>query len=196
MDIHITNDQIGRYFRRIQLGLRFLAHGARTSTTCLWTGLTPDQLATLRRRWLFDGDDRLRGPSPTSCEVFFRSDRVRNEATLLACMSEICGAANGIPGIENGEKLCEAFEAFREWEPESAFDFEQLMLLVRGLHRKERVRLIRCRECSVSQLLDQLGSSSESCRRCQTQGRGRSREDRTAERHPRPRETERADLAG
>jgi hypothetical protein len=175
MDIHVTNDQIGRYFRRIQLGLRFLAHGARTRTTCSWTGLTPDQLATLRRRWMFDGDDRLRGPSPSSCEVFFRSDRVRNEATLLACMSEICGGASAVPGIETGERLCEAFEAFREWEPDSAFDFEQLILLIRGLHQKERIDLLRCRDCSVSQLIDKLGNTSAACRRCQTHPATRAR---------------------
>ena len=51
------DDHIGRYIRRIQLGLRFLGHGARAHTTCQWTGLTPDQLVTVRRRSKFKVHD-------------------------------------------------------------------------------------------------------------------------------------------
>jgi hypothetical protein len=61
MKRYVTDDTIGRYFRRYQLGLRFVAHGARSQTAREWTGLTRDQLATLRRRWEF-GPDKRPGP--------------------------------------------------------------------------------------------------------------------------------------
>lgn len=40
MNIEPIDDHMSRYIRRIQLGLRFLGHGARAHTTCRWTGLT------------------------------------------------------------------------------------------------------------------------------------------------------------
>jgi hypothetical protein len=118
MEMNATDNQIGRQFRRIQLGFRFLAHGARTQTTCHWTGLTPDQLATLRRRWMFNADERLRGPSPSSFEAFFASRRRRSQAALFLGICRILGAApaktgalaaKNLPSLENGERFCEAY---------------------------------------------------------------------------------------
>ncbi|MEO8017842.1 MAG: hypothetical protein ABI769_08520 [Pseudomonadota bacterium] len=175
MEVHVTDDQIGRYFRRIQLGLRLLTHGARAQTTCLWSGLTPDQLITLRRRWMFDGDDRLRGPSPSSFEIFFSSDRVRNQAALFACICRIAGVKHGRASLEDGERLCEAFEIFREWEPESRFDFEQLVLLMTGSIRREKIELTRCGICAVTQVIDKYGVAGATCRRCRRDNRRRGR---------------------
>lgn len=166
MDVYVTDDQIGRYFRRIQLGLRFLAHGARAQTTCQWSGLTPDQLVTLRRRWMFDADERLRGPSPSSFEVFFRSSRASNQAALFVCICRIVGAANSHVSLENGEKLCEAFEIFREWEPEAAFEFEQAVLLMTGSVEAKKIELAHCTGCTVALLVDKFGAARSTCRRC------------------------------
>ena len=41
-------------------------HGARPQTVRLLTGLTKDQLTTLRKRWVVAADDGKRGPSPSS----------------------------------------------------------------------------------------------------------------------------------
>ena len=126
MGIHITDDQIGRYFRRRQLGLRLLSHGARPQAAQEWSGLTRDQLVTLRRRWAITAEDGLRGPSPSSFEVFFESARTRNHGALFASLCQIVGAipshrgkdaADGLPSLENGERLCEAFELQKEWTP-------------------------------------------------------------------------------
>lgn len=166
MDVYVTDDQIGRYFRRIQLGLRLLAHGARAQTTCQWSGLTPDQLVTLRRRWMFDADGRLRGPSPSSFDVFFRSARASSQAALFVCICRLVGAANPNPSLENGEKLCDAFEIFREWEPEAAFEFEQAVLLMTGSVQADKIALAQCSVCDVALLVDKFGSARETCRRC------------------------------
>src|ERR1700756_413694 len=79
MEIHVTDDAIGRYFRRYQLGLRFVAHGAKAKTTCEWTGLTSDQLLTLCKRWGFDLMKTPRGPAPSSFHDFFDSKKRRSE---------------------------------------------------------------------------------------------------------------------
>src|ERR1700723_2158731 len=110
MELHVKDDQIGRYFRRVQLGLRFLTHGARPQTICQWTTLTPDQLTTLRRRWGFRTDDSLRGPSPQSFDRFFNSWTRRHQAALFLSVCQIVGAvpsrrgpqaAKSLPSIEN-----------------------------------------------------------------------------------------------
>jgi hypothetical protein len=36
-------------------------------------------------------------------------------------------AAVALPSIENGERLCEAFEIFNEWEPSANFEFEEVV---------------------------------------------------------------------
>lgn len=50
MEIYVTDDRLGGYFRRYQLALRMMSHGARTQTVIALTGLTRDQLVTQRRR--------------------------------------------------------------------------------------------------------------------------------------------------
>jgi len=169
MDVYVTDDQIGRYFRRVQLGLRLLAHGARAQTTCQWSGLTPDQLVTLRRRWMFDADERLRGPSPSSFDVFFRSNRTSSQAALFVCISRIVGITNPRPSLESGEKLCEAFEIFREWEPKAYLEFEQAVLLVVGSLEAEKIELLHCAGCGVAILIDKYGNDRRTCSRCRRQ---------------------------
>jgi hypothetical protein len=166
MDVYVTDDQIGRYFRRIQLGLRLLAHGARAQTTCQWSGLTPDQLVTLRRRWMFTADERLRGPSPSSFQVFFRSAKISSQAALFVCICRIVGAAKPFASIESGEKLCEAFEIYREWEPRAAFEFEQAILLVTGLAHAEKIMLKYCSNCASALLVDKLAGARRACNQC------------------------------
>lgn len=176
--MNVTDNQIGRHFRRIQLGFRFLAHGARTQTTCHWTGLTPDQLATLRRRWMFNADERLRGPSPSSFEAFFASRRRRSQAALLLGICRLLGAAptktgalaaKNLPGLENGERFCEAYEMYREWAPNAEFDFEQAQLLLLGAVHGESIELTSCTTCFGSLLIDKLGKADPGCHHCRKQ---------------------------
>jgi hypothetical protein len=182
MEVHVTDDQIGRHFRRIQLGLRFLSHGARAQTTCQWSGLTPDQLVTLRRRWMFNADERLRGPSPSSFQHFFRSAKSREQASLFVCICQIVGATprharagtpKSLASLENGERLCEAFEIYREWEPNADLEFEQAVLLATGAVDAEKIELANCLNCSGALLIDRLGRATVMCARC-TQRRKRS----------------------
>lgn len=166
MEVYVTDDQIGRYFRRVQLSLRFLAHGARAQTTCQWAGLTPDQLVTLRRRWMFRSEERLRGPSPSSFHVFFTSSRTSNRAALFVCICRIVGIAQPLASLENGEKLCEAFEIYHEWEPQAELEFEQAVLLMMGTLAAKKIQLRDCSSCSRALLVDRFDKSRLTCPRC------------------------------
>jgi hypothetical protein len=182
MELHVRDDQIGRYFRRIQLGLRLLAHGARPQTICRWTDLTPSQLITLRRRWGFEGDDILRGPSPHSFDKFFTSWTRRHQAALFLSICEMIAvvpsrrgpdAVKRLHSIENGERLCEAFEIFKEWEPQANFDFERIDFLLSGLVDGERIALSRCPDCSSALLIDKDATKKNWCLRCRREKRRR-----------------------
>lgn len=176
MDIHVTDDKLGGYFRRYQLALRMMTHGARSQTVCAWSGLTRDQLVTQRQRWGFDPDERRRGPAPTALHVFFKSKRHRAEAALFASMCRIVGAitsrsgqaaAKRLPSLENGELLCEALEAFREWQPEAKLEFEHAVLLASGVVQAESLTLGHCSDCHAATLSDGSGRVHTNCGQCQ-----------------------------
>ena len=175
MDMNAADGRVAQYFRRRQLGLQLLAYGARSQTVQTWSGLTKDQLVTLRRRWLADARDRRRGPSPSSFDVFFRSPRARNRAALLASLLQIVGVvptrrgprtARQLPSLEAGERLCEAFELLSVWDPGTDIDFEQVVLLATGITAETAVRLDTCPQCKAAVLLDKLGRNTRACSLC------------------------------
>jgi hypothetical protein len=175
MDINVTDDRLGGYFRRYQLALRMMTHGARSQTVCSWSGLTRDQLVTQRQRWGFDPDERRRGPAPTALHVFFKSKRHRGEAALFASMCRIVGAiptrsgraeVKRLPNLENGELLCEALEAFREWRPEAELEFEHAVLLASGVVQSESLTLTSCSDCQAATLSDGSGQVYTNCGHC------------------------------
>ena len=181
MDIYVTDDTIGRYFRRYQLALRLIAHGARTQTVCDWSGLTRDQLVTLRRRWGFDAEEGRRGPAPTDIAGFLsRSRRHRCEAALFASLCRIAGAKFArcgntplklLPALEHGEAICEAFEAFREWQPDAELAFEHAVLLAVSVGQATQVALAHCSKCHAAVLFDRQGARGATCDRYELNGK-------------------------
>lgn len=171
MNIEPIDDHMSRYIRRIQLGLRFLGHGARAHTTCRWTGLTPDQLVTVRRRSKFNSNNRLRGPSPRSFLVFFRSNRSSTQAALFVSICRVVGLTRPTLSIENGERLCEAYEIYREWEPLSDLEFEQAVLLLDGAAHDDHIEFLSCSTCAGSMLIDKMGDTRNTCHFCRRSNR-------------------------
>ncbi|MBK6598551.1 MAG: hypothetical protein IPG25_11970 [Proteobacteria bacterium] len=171
-----SDARFDRYYRRIQLGLRLLAHGARAQTACDWSGLTPDRLITLKRRWLPDAGDGFRGPAPTSFQPFFRSAvRLANATVFASIHHSLCqrsippGESWELqPGLENGERLCSAFEIFREWEPDADLEFDQAALLARGAANSENIELLRCLKCHSAMLIDKWARRREVCSGCRS----------------------------
>jgi hypothetical protein len=172
-----TDDRTGRDFRRYQLAQRLMAHQARTRTISTMTNLTRHQLATLRSRWRVTEDMRHRGPSPTSLAVFFRSPRARSEGASLAVLCRILNAvplkrtvnaAKSFLSLDLGERLCEAYEAYRMCFPRSDLEFEQVVLLVVGLVAGDAMELGGCGQCGATILIDRLAARRRICSYCQT----------------------------
>ena len=68
--------------------------------------------------------------------------------------------------MENGELLCEAYEVFRMWVAESDLEFDQAVLLARGVAKSEIIELTQCSCCDGVMLIDKLAQRKERCNDC------------------------------
>jgi hypothetical protein len=85
-------------------------------------------------------------------------------------MTQGSNTARTLPGLESGERLCEAFEIYREWAPDSDLDFEQAILLLMGAVRGEQIELGICRHCSAALLIGKVGQHRDDCIHCGRHG--------------------------
>jgi hypothetical protein len=107
--------------------------------------------------------------------VFFRSPRARSEASLLAMLCRMMGAvpsarvpdaARLLPSLDRGERLCDAFEAFRVCLPDSPVEFEQVVMLALSLAQGDALELGHCRNCDAVILIDRLAAGCRTCSFC------------------------------
>lgn len=174
MDTKVGDDRFDRHYRRLHLGLRLLTHGARAQTASEWSGLTPDRLTTLKRRWLPEAGDGFRGPAPTSFQPHFRSTTRAVHATLFTGIYQTLyrhdrrhsSVRELQPSLENGELLCEAYEVFRMWAEESDLEFDQAVLLAKGVSKSDTIELAQCKHCEGVLLVDRLAKRKELCSDC------------------------------
>lgn len=174
MDSTVGDGRFNRYYRKIRLALRLLSHGARAQTASEWSELTPDRLVTLKRRWLPEAGEGFRGPAPTSFQTFFRSSQRLNQATVFASIHQALSqhsptdenSAKLQPSLDSGERLCRAYEIFREWESESDMEFDQAVLLARGTAKSTDIELLRCPDCRRPMLVDKRAKQRKNCGGC------------------------------
>ena len=171
MEVAVGDERFDRYYRRIRLGLRLMSHGARAQTASDWSGLTLDQLATLRQRWMPDAEDGFRGPAPTSFLPFFRSALKASHAAMFVGIHRMVGLDSPTPSLEGGEKLCEAYEIYREWEPDAHLEFDYGVLLATGAMKGGDIELTNCADCQCALLIDKLRIPQLKCTRCRTRSK-------------------------
>jgi hypothetical protein len=168
MHVTVGNERFDQHYRKIRLGLRLMSHRARAQTASDWSGLTLHQLVTLRRRWMPDAQDGFRGPRPTSYAPFFSSALKARHAALFAGIHRMVGITSSVPSLEGGEKLCEAYEIFRDWEPDAHLEFDYGVQLATGVLKAEEVELQRCQSCGCALLIDKRGKVQRKCARCRS----------------------------
>jgi predicted Zn-ribbon and HTH transcriptional regulator len=171
MEVTVGDQRFDRYYRRIRLGLRLMSHGARAQTASDWSGLTLDQLVTLRKRWMPDAVDGFRGPSPKSFIPFFRSALKASHAAIFVGIHRMVGTEASEPSLEGGEKLCEAYEIYREWEPDDHLEFDYGVLLATGAMKGQEIELSTCADCGCAILVDKLKIPQLRCVRCRSKTR-------------------------
>jgi hypothetical protein len=174
--MRVSNKRYDRELRSIELARRMLRLEARTQTICAWTGLTSYRVRNLAQVLGRDGDRqgslRQRGPSPRKFALLMASPGVREEAPAIAGLcrcydvipAERCpNACKRLPGIERGERLCNALELFREMVPDTCITLEQVVLLVFTLAEGEDWELGACAKCQATILIDRLALSRRLC---------------------------------
>ncbi len=175
MNYDPMEDSVIREIRRSEVARRLILHRARTHTIERFTGLSRNRLAALRRRLGVPDEDRLRGPSPTSLDVFLQSDQAQSEAAALAALfalyadiaaNSAAHPVNAPSELGHGEELCEIYETYLAYHPQTEIRLEEMMLLKRNLAKGDLVSLGRCRHCGGHILIDRLGQPRLICWHC------------------------------
>src|SRR5258708_32452797 len=149
-------------------------HQVRTQTIVDYTSLTRNRLATLRRRWCVAENSRRRGPPPRSIALFLRTPWARSEAAALislciafdALPQQLSKDSAALPPLVAADRLCEAFEAFRIWIPQSKIEFEELLLLATELASCDLIKLSTCSHSKYAILMLRYEKSRDMCLHC------------------------------
>jgi hypothetical protein len=176
-------DRIERELRRHQLALRMIAHRAGRRTICGFTGLTKQKIKTLRGEWNVRSKGCRRGPPPTStAAAFFHSAHARSEASVIALFCKLYGlvpsekiprAPRVFPTLDRGERLCDVYEAFRTYFPQSQVTFEEIVLLAIELAEPNSLEIKSCISCPRVVVIDLQSVKNRSCSRCDENERRR-----------------------
>jgi len=162
----MDDSALQRESRRVALGRRLVSHGLRTTVISRLTGLTRNQLETLRHRLGVPSQTRRRGPTPTSLEMFLKEPIARCEGAALAALCaafelpalerELASFPASYISFEYAERLCETYEAFRACYPTTHVELDEMMMLREALTQGDRVLLGQCRSCKCVMLIDRF----------------------------------------
>jgi len=162
------HDVLLQEHRRAELARRLISHGVRTKIITRLTDLTRNRLSTVRRRLGVADEERSRGPTRYSLKRMLKNPRTQAEGAVLVTLCSIFEipiqpnrpALPEFVSLNFGERLCEAYEAFREISPETALELEHLILIRRGLSvnpDNAQVQLANCRACKCLVLRERSG---------------------------------------
>jgi len=164
-----------RHWRRDQLALRMVRHGARSSTVYAWTGLSSNRLRTLVRQHATLPPIRHRGQPPRRVGYFFRTVRVTTHAAALGSLYELFqllpNTAVGLSprdfrSIARGEALCYAYELYQRTVQSPTIRFEHAVLLATALAAGEEISLQVCPQCEAGMLVDHFAIAVDACTHC------------------------------
>lgn len=165
----LQDDPILRESRRATLARRLLSHGLRTEMIGRLTGLTRNRLATVRRRLMVADEMRLRGPVRTALDVF-RGSLGRSEGAALISLGVTAGLiktahADTFDPLEQAERLCDTYEAYRAVIPETRAELEDFLLLYRAVAVSHSLLPDTCRSCRCLILVEPFEIRRE-CSHC------------------------------
>jgi len=195
-----TDSRAQRHYRRDQLALRMVRHGARSSTIDAWTGLSANRIRTLVQHHGDAPPIRHRGQPPRRVGYFFRTLRITTHAATLASLYELFevlpNAPLGMPArrfrtLDRGEAVCTAYEMYCAMVNTPAIRFEHAMLLATALAEGDEISLQPCPQCTAALLVDHLALARDACTHCRPSAHlpaipGSAGEPRTPERLRRP----------
>lgn len=181
--MRIYDGRYSRYTRdtrRHNLAMRFISHGARTDTITRWTSLGAFRIRALVHTYVDEtgptSATRHRGAAPRKTSFFYKTPTHEVQSLALAICYQlesvipkdpVRDAARAFPGLETGERLCNAFEAFTRTFPDPQITFEHATLLAVALASGEELTLDECQQCHgllITNLLEQKNRLCVFCR--------------------------------
>lgn len=177
--MRISDHRYRRDVRKYNLALRLIHHEARTGIIRAWTGLSGRGIRNLFRSYVHgenaDIATRHRGPPPQAAVHLLQSWSMRADTELLAsilCLFDLIPARRASPiteeplSVVRGERLCAAFEMFRELVPHSNLTLEHALLLVTSISRGDELELGKCENCAALTVVDRQGEVDRHCALC------------------------------
>lgn len=181
--MRITDNRYSAELDKFDLAVRMIRHEARTGTIRACTGFSEDRIrkiygtyfkpvvgtATIRRH---------RGKSPRRIQHFTSSAPRQLEATILAGLLLLCEAgqldeagrmsrAAGADRVELGQRLCQAYEAYRELHPDPQLSFEWAWNLYHALVDSHELYLAPCDSCGGRYVQDAYALDYRRCPCCE-----------------------------
>ena len=175
--MRITDDRYTRDRLRFDLALRLIRHEARTCTIRDWTGLTDDRIRKLFKSYAQHCGGtvrRHRGKSPRQPAFFLKNDKLRLQASGLACALCEFGlldggpptAADGLAQLRWGERFCQAYETFLKRHAPSQIGFEHACFLRRALQRQKDLCIDDCEACGALLVVSPFAPRAGGCEFC------------------------------
>jgi hypothetical protein len=187
-NMRITDNRYTGEMEKFDLALRMIQHEARTGTIRACTGFTEDRIRKLYATYFSangsNGVRRRRGKSPRQITRFVSNAQRQMEATLLACLFLFCDAATldpkGRPAsscggnrLTLGQRLCQAYEAYRSLHPEPRLSFEWTWNLYHSLVDSKELYFSWCDGCFGPYIQDSYALDYRRCPFCELKDQAR-----------------------
>jgi hypothetical protein len=180
--MRVTDHRYSAELDKFDLAVRMIRHEARTGTIRSCTGFSEDRIRKIYNSY-FRSDagarvKRRRGKSPTRIRQFVNSAPRQLEATLLAVLFVICEAAQvgangraertaGVDRVALGERVCQAFEAYRGVHPDPRLSFEWAWNLYHSLVDSRELYFAQCDVCGGRYVQDAYALDYRRCPFCE-----------------------------
>jgi hypothetical protein len=180
--MRVTDDRYAAELDKFDLAVRMIRHEARTGTIRTCTGFSEDRIRKIFNSYFRTGvtpaPRRRRGKSPTRIRQFVNSTPRQLEATVLAGLFLLCRAAEisdngrarrltGTDRVALGERVCQAFEAYRDVHPQARLSFEWAWNLYHSLVESHELYFAECDSCGGRYVQDAYALDYRRCPFCE-----------------------------
>lgn len=185
--MRVTDDRYAGELARFDLAMRMIGHEARTGTIRACTGFSEDRVRKLVANYFQRHGKtpvrRRRGKSPRQVGPFISNADRQAESTLLAALFIYCRVLRiGADGklvrdagsrVEEGQRICQAFEMYLQLQPEPRLSFEWAWNLYHALVISGELYFAWCGGCGAPYVQDRYALDYESCPSCEIRNAAR-----------------------
>jgi len=180
--MRVTDHRYAAELDKFDLAFRMIRHEARTGTIRACTGFSEDRIRKIYSTYFKGTHDcavkRRRGKSPRRIGQFVNSAARQMEATVLASLFLLCeaGVLGGDGKLERiadadrvalGQRLCQAFETYRDMHPAPRLSFEWAWNLYHSMVESRELYFATCAACGGLYVQDAYALDYRRCPFCE-----------------------------